>query len=248
MAEIKELLHRRNDLSTFLVHLTRDKDGRSARDNLLSILRDGHLKAHGPMGLAASRAGRVPAFDELQKVVCFTETPLEQTWMMCEEISGRSIQLSPYGVAVTKKWARDRGANPVWYLDQTPGPSASHDWLSRSVNELIDVALQGCSIRQGTDGKFARLPAEDSQVARLAPYIETMGPTKDFAWEREWRRVGDLSFMRKDLVAVFAPALEQQALAAETPQYFGRYAAPLVFLDPIWGLETMIERLAGVET
>lgn len=248
MAEIKGLLQRRTDLSTFLVHLTRDEGTTSARENLLSILSDRQLKARGPMGLAAGRAGSDAKFDETQKVVCFTETPLEQTWMMCEEISGRSVRLSHYGVAVTKTWAREHGANPVWYLDQTHGGATNHDWLSKPINELIEIALEGCAVRRGVDGKFERLAAEDSQIALLAPFIETMGPTKDFAWEREWRKVGSLSFLRKDLVAVFAPASEHESLKVETPQFFGSNAAPLVFLDPTWGLESMIDRLAGVET
>jgi hypothetical protein len=37
---VEELLHRRTDLSTFLVHLTRSDEGWAARDRLLNILMD----------------------------------------------------------------------------------------------------------------------------------------------------------------------------------------------------------------
>ena len=38
MAKIEDLLQRRTDLSTFLVHLTREGDGNSALENLISII------------------------------------------------------------------------------------------------------------------------------------------------------------------------------------------------------------------
>ena len=47
--QIEELLHRRTDLSTFVVHFTRDSEtGKTSKDNLLSILKAGKLKAQTP--------------------------------------------------------------------------------------------------------------------------------------------------------------------------------------------------------
>ena len=138
MATIEELLHRRTDLSTFLVHFTREYDQRSARDNLVSILRDVRIEARNVYGMADQLARRFPALAEGQKTVCFTETPLEHAWMMCSEIRGRRVQFDDgYGVAFTKTWARRRGINPVWYLDITRrgGP----DWLT--------VSIGNCSTR-----------------------------------------------------------------------------------------------------
>ena len=43
--QIEDLLHRRTDLSTFVVHFTRDSEtGKTSKDNLLSILKAGKLK------------------------------------------------------------------------------------------------------------------------------------------------------------------------------------------------------------
>ena len=53
MPTIQELLCRRTDLSTFLVHLTRDTDdGATAHDNLLSILTERTLRRGAPRGAA----------------------------------------------------------------------------------------------------------------------------------------------------------------------------------------------------
>ena len=54
--DIKELLTIRSDLSTFLVHLTRDlPDGSMAKDNLKSILRESVIEARNPFGIAIER-------------------------------------------------------------------------------------------------------------------------------------------------------------------------------------------------
>jgi hypothetical protein len=52
MVAIERLLHRRSDLSTFLVHLTRDRSDDDARDNLLGILAARKVEARRALGMA----------------------------------------------------------------------------------------------------------------------------------------------------------------------------------------------------
>ncbi|MEU4645272.1 hypothetical protein [Micromonospora sp. NPDC023814] len=55
MVSIEDLLQRRTDLSTFLIHLTRDTpgdDGPIARENLLTMIGDGYIEARSPFGPA----------------------------------------------------------------------------------------------------------------------------------------------------------------------------------------------------
>ena len=55
--QIEDLLHRRTDLSTFVVHFTRDSEtGETGKDNLLNILKAGKLKALNAYGMAAHLA------------------------------------------------------------------------------------------------------------------------------------------------------------------------------------------------
>ncbi|MET8266478.1 hypothetical protein ABZU92_21105 [Micromonospora arida] len=119
---VEDLLQRRTDLSTFLIHLTRDtlgNDGPSARENLLTMIGVGYIEARSPFGPASMHEPNLTA--ATQKVVCFTETPLEHTWMMLEDIDKRDVHFQPYGLAVTKTTARMAACNPVWYSDITPG-------------------------------------------------------------------------------------------------------------------------------
>lgn len=246
---IEDLLHRRNDLSTFLVHLT--KAGlHPARDNLLRILLAQTLEARTPMGLGSSYFNVDAAFRDSQKVVCFTETPLEHVWMMCEEIEHRDVQIQPYGVVFTKSWARRQGVNPVMYVDITIG----HDWLTEPANLMLRAAHEGHAVTL-VDGDWSRIDLAHSPIAKLTPFFEPMGKPRDIRrewwWEREWRHAGDLLFQWTDLVAVFVPEDDREAFEADFNE--GRaaqfYAPPIRrfnYLDPRWGQERMIATLAGV--
>jgi len=186
------------------------------------------------MGHAVSCLKKAGHSTDSQKVVCFTETPLEYVYLMLEEIDGRDVKLKPYGVALTKRVARQRGINPIWYVDITPG----HDWISKSINKIIDEAIE--------TGRFGIKP-----IARIAPFIEQMGSKmndlggyeyrKEFWWEREWRYLGD--FALPDRLIVLCPADEFSRMKS----ICCRSSLKASFSDPAWGLERIIASLAGFD-
>jgi hypothetical protein len=260
---IDSLLHRRPDLSTFLVHLTAAEP--TAEENLLSILSARTITARNPYGLLRDLATdtRVenPALYQSQLVVCLTETPLEHVWMMCENIADRGHPLASYGLAFSKPWARAVGANPVWYIDVLRTGHRGADWLTRS---LFHIAKQ--TVRDGgqryadpfnlTDRAsptMSGLPLEQSPIAEIAPFLETMGPVgapgqtkrREFWWEREWRYRGDLGFQWSDVVAVFVPEDRHSEVRLKLEQLQPQDNPPAI-LDPTWGLERMIAALANV--
>jgi len=246
--EIKDLLRRRTDLSTFVIHWTRQgSDGKTALENLGSILQQRTLLARTPMGVATGPSGPLQkAVDarkltekehknalDSQRVVCFTEAPLEQAWSFVCTISGRQNQLEPFGLAFTKSKARRLGVNPVWYVDMTP--ARGHYWLTNRVGELVEQAAR--------EGSFASKP-----IASIAPFVEGMGTwregsRKEFWWEREWRHRGNLQFSLEDIAVVFCPEEHRRELASHVKCDSSR---TLPIIDPAWGLEEMIAALAGV--
>lgn len=248
--DIEDLLHRRSDLSTFLVHFTRDSGETTAQENLLSILTNRTLEARTAFGMTTPLFRMTyPEAAKTQKVVCFTETPIEHAWMMCRNIKDREFKFNGYGLAFTKTWARRQGVNPVWYLDQTPGWGipGGRKWLATPFNTLIDEAETAAT---GEDGKVDESALKLAPILRLAPFVEQMGPMKyvgrkEFWWEREWRYVGNLAFDAKEVVVVFAPQDQhdeiRQALKAKAML---RVGARLV--DANWSLERIIGTLAGV--
>jgi len=234
---IREVLARRTDLSTFVVHLTRSNGSTAAKNNLLSILTSKEIEAKSSFGQACQRVKRhfknaCPERDAAmnsQRVVCFTETPLEHLYLLTENIESRDFQLCPYGIALPKIVARSHGLNPVWYIDITPG----HDWLTKPLNALIDEAL-------------ANGPFQKSHAAELAPFVEQMGHDngnycKEFWWEREWRCRGNFRLPRQFIGLCPSGEISSFRQASENAGY------QVPWIAPEWGLEEIIARLAGFE-
>jgi hypothetical protein len=264
MSQIDALLHRRSDLSTFLVHLT--AASAAAETNLVSILTDRQLEARNVYGLLRNYAQDHrfdrPRLYEWQRVVCLTETPLEHVWMMCEEIANRAHPLSQYGLAFAKAWGRAVGINPVWYIDTLRTGHRGADWLTVPLMNLVKQTLrvggetyaEPFNLEDAAAPEFAGLPLESSPIAQIAPFIETMGPVgpqgeprrREFWWEREWRCRGNLSFAWSDVVAVFAPATRHAEVRAALAQARQQGDVVPAILDPTWGLERMIGAMADV--
>jgi hypothetical protein len=228
MPTIGQVLNRRTDLSTFVVHLTRASGKAGAFENLEAILRGRRIAARTPMGWAARAAVQLGPMATLsQSVVCFSETPLEQVYGMYADIPRRQVKLEPFGLAFTKMTARRHGVNPVWYVDMTPG----HRWR---ICEALDL-MRDRAVAIGDD-KFAGMVG-----AVLLPFVEGMGTwegsQKEFWWEREWRHVGDLTFADQELAFVIAPAAYHDVV---------RTIVDRPCLDPEWSLERMIASLAGL--
>lgn len=243
--KIEELLHRRTDLSTFLVHLTRGSDTESAKDNLLSILEAQQIDARSPLGMAQQLDSLLHGTSATQRVVCFSETPLEHTWMMVKDIEKRQQAFAPYGLVFTKTTCRRAACNPVWYLDITTG----HDWLTEPIRRLVKAAMEESETQLG-EMDVETLASQD--ILQISPFIEQMGKPRDirkeFWWEREWRHVGDFRFTPRKVVAVLAPEADHFSLKDEISGMDSRWARRDVpVLDPAWGLERMIATLAGID-
>lgn len=233
---IRDVLQRRTDLSTFVVHLTRDTDGASASENLRSIAQERLLRAGSPKGWATWKGfGLDGEALESQRVVCFSETPLEHVNAMFADIDGRSIHFRPFGVAFPKMVARWMGINPVWYVDLSRPPGEWRDWpMKEALNALV---------REGSTD-FANRP-----MSQLAPFIEGMGGFPDgngglrlreFSWEREWRHLGDLTLEPSWSKALWlCPEAEIDEFSAVVGE--GAHC-----IDPGWGLERIIGHLLGM--
>jgi hypothetical protein len=144
------------------------------------------VKAGSPFGVAVEQLQEAGLSTDSQRCVCFTETPLEHVSLLTAELDDRRrCKFEPYGIAITRKQGRERGVNPVWYLDMAPG----HGWLTEHWKQLVGWAID-VEVHTGE-------PFDDHPISKLAPFTDWMGvwPTtgrkKEFWWEREWRRCGD---------------------------------------------------------
>ena len=223
---IGDLLNRRADLSTFLVHLTKGDDPKAS---LTSILNDRRIKAVSAMGWAKIEATSLgPNAEATQKVVCFSETPLDQIYSLFADIARRQVRLKPYGLAFTKIVARGKGTNPVWYVDMTPG----YTWAICAA--LNTMRTEACA---SDETAFVAHPG-----SAIFPFCERMGtwngkPQHEFWWEREWRHKGDYWFFDQEIALVLAPEADHMDFEALIP---GKV------IDPSWGLERTIAKLVGL--
>ncbi|CAB4702176.1 MAG: hypothetical protein F2667_05240 [Actinobacteria bacterium] len=256
MPEIEELLHRRSDLSTFLVHLTRAGETTTARENLVSMIAGGQdedgiasIQARSPYGPARDYDDHL-GLVATQKAVCFTETPLEHIWMMLKHIERRTVHFEPWGLVTTKAAAREAGCSPVWYTNK-----AATNWTTnpiRFVRRMIDDAL---ARSRGEDNAIIDELLQQEPVFRITPFVEDMGRSRDgvpkeFWWEREWRHVGDYSLQYPSrFVAILAPEAEHESLRAQLAglEIHEKWKTRSI-LDPNWGLERMIATLSGVNS
>ena len=231
--DLAEILNRRSDLSTFLVHLTRDLSQSSARDNLCGIIESRRIEARNVFGHLRKRLEKLGKSLKSQRCVCFTETPLEYTHMLVTEIENRQFSFAPYGIAVTKRVGRKRGVNPIWYVDMTPG----HNWLTNPLDDLAARFIEG--------------GFKDPALKRLFPLIDHMGIgkaitgekyRKEFWWEREWRIAAD--FVLPDTIICLCPESEIEDFEErlKDSDLEGRC------IDPRWSLEKIIARLAGFDS
>lgn len=229
--DIREVLNRRSDLSTFIVHLTKDKD------SLESIIKSWTIEARSMWGLAKNKGLKDNTTEsESQKCVCFTETPIEYLYLMTDPIKDRKFQPGPYGIAITKKLAREKGVNPVWYIDISPD-NERDKWLTKPIENLIEQA------KISQEG-FTKHP-----IAQITPFIEPMGSGRnsetgkayryEFWWEREWRHVEN--FDLPNHIILLCPDKEIDYFEGKA-NYNGHSARAI---DPNWGLEKIIARLAG---
>jgi Putative abortive phage resistance protein AbiGi, antitoxin len=201
MRQIEDILGFRSDFSPFLTHLTRTVDDRSAKENLLNILKQGALKAGKTTHSASYGAPYHELGDEALRrffsAVSFTETPLNEIHCFLE-IQGRKTNLEQYGLVFLRDRLEADGVSPVLYLNNKLDDKTS---VIRGLCKLIE-----------TDAETAEqiLPLISFFGAKVPPL--TSGSSQqgeiDFRWEREWRYPasrGDFSFSPDDVFVGLCP-------------------------------------------
>jgi hypothetical protein len=216
----------REDVSRFMVHLTRDdredySHGGTARANLLSILREKRISAISPHCTFNRSVEKLP--EKIAKrfnTACFTETPLNQLHLLVREIPGRKIKLSSYGICFRKEFIVEQGGQPALYINEYE----DNTWLRECVNELYDISVSAKNLKK--------------PLWRILPFVNSMHERYDFSWEREWRVLGDLRFSSREIVCLILPA-DQEAPLKERMADQG-----IATISPGWTYEQIVSELS----
>jgi len=230
----------REDISRFLVHLTRDYKGENAKENLLNILIKKTIFARNAHCLVSNRFNQMGFNDTLKKefnTVCFTETPLTQIKQLASEIKGRKIQLQPYGLVFWKENLFDRGASPAIYINAKGTP------INKFLLDDFDRIFKGIT----TLNKFKKCEVEHYEnIIHYYSLINIVSDKHDFLWEREWRYHGRFMFEYIDLVAIVAenPDSFEEECKKKIPSDQIEDISKIPIIDPDWTYEEVIEQLA----
>ena len=224
-----DFLAKKRDYSPLLVHLTRSSEDYteeyggtviSAKEVLNSILNEQTLRAFnykyclfGP-----SLASQSSSLQDKFKVVCFTETPIDQIDVLLENVIERDFKLEPYGLVFEKKYIRKNEGNPVFYV-------------TKDIARALYRSLFDSLLRNDLPPKVT--PEQAGKVLALVTVCEE---GNDWHWEREWRIVGNLEFNpAKDIYCGLCP--EEDML------YFESNYPGVKFISPTWGINKILDKL-----
>jgi hypothetical protein len=135
---------------------------------------------------------------------------------MAGSIPGRRISLEPWGFVFQREFLIEKNAQPVTYIN-----SYGSD---QSVREAYDAIFESSLKMDFVGSKW-----------KVLPFVSAMHDGCDFAWEREWRLRGRLSFETSDIVCAVVP----DDVDREVKNKLAALAIPMY--SPGWNVERMIE-------
>lgn len=242
---IKKVYQNRTDLSTFLVHLTKDQgDGVTAKQTFETILGTTPHKiiAKSPVGLFCKHASennfpdqsQKDCFNNFLKVICLTESPLDQIKHFIGkdfERDNSTIKYSEYGFVFTREFIQQKGGNPCFYVCTQDTRNMQSAFLS-----LFDLLKDKWIY-------FSLDTIPNNSAFNILRFVNIFGKDStdnpiDYFWEREWRiPLQELQFNDQDLALALCPESE-----IEAGTYSTRFPN-ITFVSPQWSLSKMIEKI-----
>lgn len=222
---LDEFLDKKQDYSPFLVHLTKDDESvweenktiMPANGVLEAILDEKTLKAFNHFCLfSPNLKDQNTDLQDKFRVVCFTETPIDQIHILLTELGGRNFKPKPYGLIFTKEYIRENKGNPVFYVNkEIAKPLWQLYWPICNKDEA-----------QSYD-----------EICKLLALVTVCEKGNDWHWEREWRIVGNFGFKLKDIYCGFCPEKDIE--------YFERKYPPVKFISPDWSENKILAKGVG---
>lgn len=228
---IDDILKFRSDISPFLVHLTKNCDSVSASDVLKEIIKTKELQSD-PKNFISSvwyaARDRAHKLDDDKKAllrpICFTESPINEIHCLLD-ISGRNVELEPYGLVFLKKNLAEKGVSPVIYIN-------NHK------NGNKDVFQEFFKLLSDNETKFEHLKKLIPLISHFGNKIEKTGQ-HDFTWEREWRySESKFIFETKDVFLGLCPHNEIDE--------FEKCSAQFKFVDPYRNIKYYAEKISSL--
>lgn len=229
----QDSLSNRTDISDFIIHLTRDNEGKTAEENLTNILNEMKVEARAHHCLFNGSLNKQS--DVIRKkyhVACFTETPIHKLQDIFN-IKNKQKDFKPYGIIFSKDSLKDYEECGMEDLANHPNPvfyaSGDNKALVKSLYQQYDKWLddQNNSI--------------ENNFHVFGSLVNLVNDKHNFIWEREWRTVGDYKFIIPDIIAVIAP--ESQHDNIRNNVYY-EFSEAITFIDISWSLEKQLSKIS----
>jgi len=241
---IKKVYQNRTDLSTFLIHLTKDQsDGTTAKQIFDMILQSTPHKliAKNPVGFFCNHPNEKNfpdqqqrnCFEDFLKVICLTESPLDQIKHFIgkdfERNENNTVKYSEYGFVFTRDSFQKKGGNPCFYVCT----QENRDMQSALLSLFDSLKTNWSYVSTDTIPK--------NSFFKIFSFVNIFGKDSsnepiDYFWEREWRvPLQELPFDDQDLALALCPESEIDTYSNDFPN--------ITFLSPQWSLSKMIEKI-----
>lgn len=235
-----------------------ERDAREGRlyDRLVTILRDGQLVTGGKktgvnadpsIGKEGITVEHVVTYVVGARslttmfepsVVCFCDIPVG-------DVGIHMAKYSPFGLAFSRDFLLERGANPVLYLAEDAKVDQGQTFgelFVEEMNHALDLLSELQLAKRQSEGAppypdLQGLPKRVSDGAMRAHQflmIHAFSLVKGFRgdsadedpenyyMEREWRRYGDLEFALDDVCRIYLPQRFAKRLREDLPDYYGQ--------------------------
>lgn len=195
----------------------------SAIDNLVKILVQSRIKASNPHSMFPETLKTIyhskfnpfkehdlgyldaltcTEFEQLFNVVSFTEIPFELHHKLFERSASRRFQVEPFGLSFRKQDVMLSGnylCNPCLYIYEPRG--SSPEQLRKLVLDRLEKDYDKLAPRKSElhqNNPENQTTSLNRLLFSLFSLVRTEArpskPRHDFAWEREWRNLGDFVF------------------------------------------------------
>jgi len=157
------------------------------------------------------------------EMVCFCDIPSGDLGIHMEKYG-------QFGIAFTKEFLVERGANPVFYMEQNAFLT-DHRYANgkpeRHTRRGEFFAKAAEDWKKGANNGDRRNILKNAVNWYFFPYIKLFGSSlddnheKNFYMEREWRLLGNVCFQLDDIVRVIMPCEHARAFRNAVPAYSG---------------------------
>jgi hypothetical protein len=137
-------------------------------------------------------------------------------------VSGRQVELEPYGICVTKKSVREERGNQVLYVN----------WpASKKMGSVWDICAEA--------GRWEVL-------ADIMPFVSKVDDDYDFHWEREWRIPESYQLLGREDLIILCPEHEIASLRAviSGDSQLTRWYEAIPIVDPSWRPARIIREMS----